>query len=455
MDTRYSSDRPTEGASNNSSSEGHVRPGTSRPRPVSRFEEDPGNARRVRRAPEGGHPQHRQPANGQPARRKPPRRRKPKWTLYLILILAVVIIVALSILVLKLTDPNRVDSPQPASTPEATLAPQTDATVSPDSTDSTATLSTGDHGATLAELLGSEDSDLGGLSEGRLAKVDDLCVNPNLPEDWMNILLLGSDERTLTESARTDSMIICSINLKTGAVKLTSIMRDLAVDYDEIGEYNGTYRINAANFFGGEELAMRIVNERFNMNIENYVHVNFYGFQQIAHMLGGVDMDITEEEMEEINYRIVEQAYAAYKEGIDESNLPNEYLETYGENTHLDGRQTLAYARIRKLDGGDYERANRQRKVLAALMSKLSGQSPAELLSLGTAAMEYLKTNMSIDSILAVAIKVTQSGLSDVESLRLPINGSYTQETRDGQDMLYDCDWNANASELYYFIYGE
>lgn len=448
METRFSSDRHDEDVSYNRSS-------APRSRTASRFEEEPGTARRVRRPNQDPRDPRRRPNQSPSHHRKPPRRRKKKWPMVLILILAVVIIAAAAFFILKMTDPASNTDPQATApiTASDTEAPAVEVTNEPSSA-VTAT-ETATHTASLAELLGNQDADLEGLSESEMVKVDDLSVNQNLSDEWLNILLLGSDERTLTESARTDSMIICSINTETGEVKLTSIMRDLAIDYDEIGEYNGTYRINAANFFGGEELAMKIVNEHFGMNIENYVHVNFYGFQQIAEMLGGVDMDITEAEMEEINYRIVEQAYAAYKEGIDESNLTNEYLTTYGENTHLDGRQTLAYARIRKLDGGDYERTNRQRKVLTALMNKLTGKSPAELLQLANTCMQYVTTNMSIDTILSVAIKVTSSGLTDVTSMRLPINGTYTQETRDGQDMLYDCDWTANTSELHYFIYGD
>ncbi len=356
--------------------------------------------------------------------------------------------------------PAEVTEDATVEVPEETSAEATDDTTAEVTEDTSAEAtddSSGDsdESTSLAELLGEDDSDLSGVDSVEVTGLDDLSVNEDLPEEWLNVLLLGSDERTLTENARTDSMIICSINLTTGEVKLTSIMRDLAEEYDDIGEYNGTYRINAANFFGGEELAMKVVNECFDMNIENYVRVNFYGFQQIAQMLGGIEMDITEEEMEEINYRIYEQAKAAYEEGIDESNLPNEYLETYGENTHLDGRQTLAYARIRKLDGGDYERTNRQRKVLVALLDKVKELSTSEMLSLANEALPYVTTNMAADTILAVALKVVQNGIEDVESLRLPVTGTYTQETRDGQDMLYDCDWDANASELYYFIYGD
>jgi len=353
--------------------------------------------------------------------------------------------------------PNSQPVVNPTSEPTAvpatdapTAEPIEEATIVPDQMTTTANAS---HSESLAAMLGNAETEIQGLSIDQMAVIEDLAVNESLPEEWLNILLLGSDERTLTESARTDSMIICSINTSTGEVKLTSIMRDLAVYYDEIGEFNDTYRINAANYFGGEALAMRIVNECFGMNIEHFVRVNFYGFQQIAEQLGGVTMDITKEEMDEINYRIVEQAKAAAKAGIDESALPNVFLKTYGENTQLNGRQTLAYARIRKLDGGDYARSERQRKVLVALMKKLQGSDAATLLGVANAALPHIKTNLSPDTILSIALKVLQSGLEDVESFRLPINSSYTQETRNGQDMLYDCDWAKNASELYYFIY--
>ena len=146
-----------------------------------------------------------------------------------------------------------------------------------------------------------------------MAKVSDLMINTSLPEDWMNILLLGTDERTLSESSRTDAIIICSINRKTYEVKLTSIMRDLAIEYTDIGQFNGTYRINAAAYFGGPNLAMRTINEKFGMNIQYYVMVNFFGFQKIAQRVGGIEIDITEAEKDKINKMIVQQAKFAYK----------------------------------------------------------------------------------------------------------------------------------------------
>ena len=457
MATQYQPERPETGAPSYKNEDG--KPVTPNARPAhpqtSRF----GEAQPTR-------PHAQRPAGSQPrrtpspeARRRLQKRRKARNRMYAAIAVAVVAVIAIVVLCVCLIKPNGDPSANPTTAPSAVPAAETP-TVEPTTepaqvaVDATAEATTdASHSESLAAMLGNSETEIEGLAADQMAVIDDLVVNESLPEEWMNILLLGSDERKLTESARTDSMIICSINTNTGEVKLTSIMRDLAVYYDEIGDYSGTYRINAANYFGGEALAMRVVNECFDMNIEHYVRVNFYGFQQIAQQLGGVEMDITKEEMDEINYRIVEQAYAAYKSGIDESALPNEYLETYGENTHLDGRQTLAYARIRKLDGGDYARSERQRKVLVALMKKLQGSDAATLLGVANAALPHIKTNLSPDTILSVALKVLQSGLEDVESFRLPINSSYTQETRDGQDMLYDCDWDKNASELYYFIY--
>lgn len=386
----------------------------------------------------------RRPAPAQANRRpQPKRRKKPNGRFYALIALLVVIIVAV-IAIVAITS-GRKD-------PTKTVVQPTQAPVVSNSDADTQTSTS--HADSLAAMLGDQDAVVEGLSADQMAVVSDLSINTSLPTDeWINILMLGSDERSLSESARTDSMIICSINKKTGEVKLSSIMRDLAVPLNDIGANSGTYRINAANYFGGERLAMKIVNQCFGMNIENYVRVNFYGFQQVAQALGGIEMDITQEEMNLINERIVEQAKFAYWYGIDESALPNQFLETYGPNTHLDGRQTLAYARLRKLDGGDFARAERQRNVLTALMNKLKGAGAGELLAVGTSCLQHIRTNMSLDDMLAIATTVCGNGITSVESFRLPINDSYVQETRNEQSMFYDCDWARNASELYNFIY--
>ena len=307
--------------------------------------------------------------------------------------------------------------------------------------------------ANIAEMLADSDNMVEGLSEDQMVQVDQLAIYEGLPETWLNVLLLGTDERHLSDSARTDAIMICSINRDTGEVKLSSIMRDLAVEFTDIGKYNGTYRINAANYFGGPKLAIKTVNSLFNMNIQYYVMVNFFGFGKIAQQLGGVEVDIDETEMKLINERQREQFKFAYKAGINDFDTEQIMLEQYGENIHLNGNQTLAYARIRKTDGGDYKRVTRQQTVLNKLLQKAKKLSPIEMVNLLYSNLDMIKTNMLPDDILSLATKVVGNGLGDIETFRIPQPNTYKEETRDNKGMLYDCDWAANSLKLYNFIY--
>lgn len=307
--------------------------------------------------------------------------------------------------------------------------------------------------ASLSDKLADMGSDLESLSADEMAQVSDLKIYQGLPEEWLNILLMGTDERTLNDSARTDALLICSINRNTGEVKLTSIMRDLAVELKDIGKWSGTYRINAANYFGGPNLAIRTVNEYFNMNIQYYAMVNYFGFQKIAQRLGGIDIDITEAEKDKINEMVVEQYKFAVRSGVDEPDQENVFLETYGENTHLNGRMTLAYARIRKLTGGDAMRTERQRIVLEKLLEKVKTLDAMQMASLASEMIGEVKTNLPFNDIFNIAVKVASNGLNGLKGLRLPIAGTYKEEYRNDQSMLYDCDFAKNALELYNFIY--
>lgn len=305
----------------------------------------------------------------------------------------------------------------------------------------------------ISEMLADNENFVEGLSDSELVQVENLSINQSLPSEWMNILLLGTDERKLTNSSRTDAILICSLNRNTGEVKLSSIMRDLGVELKDIGKYSGTYGINAAAYFGGPNLAMKTINECFDMNIQYYVMVNFFGFQKIAQRLGGVEVDVSEQEMKMINYRIVEQYKFAVRAGVDESDLPNELLENYGPGTHLDGRQTLAYARLRKTDGGDYRRTERQQTVLKALMEKAKTLNALQITQLAAEMFSQVKTNMEMNDIINLAIKVAGNGISNLETFRLPINGTYKEERRNNKSLLWDCDFSTNAVKLYDFIY--
>ena len=407
----------------------------------------------------GSRPSGARPAGG--SRRTPPRRgKRPNGRFYVFLGILLVVIVAVVLLIWQPwasgDDPSV--SAFVAPTPVvagATAAPAMAPSV-PDAQQAQGNDAQAQTASPLSELLGSEDTNITGLTEDQMVDVTDLSINTGLSPEWMNILLLGVDQRVQGESCRSDTMIICSINTETSEVKLTSLMRDMAVEFDDLGANNGTYRLNAANYFGGPELTMKTINELLGLNIEKYVIVNFTGFTQICEALGGIEMDITEAEKEQINLNVWSQLQIAYENGWDESNLTdaNGYLgpNDYGENIHLNGRQALAYARIRKIDS-DWERTNRQRKVLVAMMDKMRGTNMLQLLQLGGSLMQYVETNMTLEEIISIADKVLNSGLEGAETMAVPVTDTYVQETRNNQSMFYDIDWTTNTRELQNFIY--
>ena len=407
----------------------------------------------------GSRPSGARPAGG--SRRTPPRRgKRPNGRFYVFLGILLLVIVAVVLLIWRPwasgDDPSV--SAFVAPTPVvagATAAPAMAPSV-PDAQQAQGNDAQAQTASPLSELLGSEDTNITGLTEDQMVDVTDLSINTGLSPEWMNILLLGVDQRVQGESCRSDTMIICSINTETSEVKLTSLMRDMAVEFDDLGANNGTYRLNAANYFGGPELTMKTINELLGLNIEKYVIVNFTGFTQICEALGGIEMDITEAEKEQINLNVWNQLQIAYENGWDESNLTdaNGYLgpNDYGENIHLNGRQALAYARIRKIDS-DWERTNRQRKVLVAMMDKMRGTNMLQLLQLGGSLMQYVETNMTLEEIISIADKVLNSGLEGAETMAVPVTDTYVQETRNNQSMFYDVDWTTNAREVQNFIY--
>lgn len=301
---------------------------------------------------------------------------------------------------------------------------------------------------TIDEIL-ERNPDLAPLEGDEKVNVDDLSVTEGLSPEWHNILLLGSDTRDIKRVSRTDTIIIAAINTKDGRIKLISIMRDTIVPIPG----HGDRKINSASYFGGPELVMKVVNQCFKMNITEYVLVNFSSFKEVIDILGGIDLDISEEEMEQINGGLKEQARLLNLS--KEKYLAGEYnLKTYGPNTHLDGLQALAYSRIRKIDS-DYARTRRQRKVIDATIQKMRGSvSVKQLMQLATSMWEYVDTNIDMMSAIGLATTVLKSGTGKISTGLMPLTGTYKSESRSSNGWaLYDIDYEENATKLHEFIY--
>lgn len=308
-------------------------------------------------------------------------------------------------------------------------------------------------GSLFSDLVTEERNDGLNAAEAGSINVEDLRITAGLDEKWENILLMGTDSRVLSEPCRTDTMMICSINKTTGEIKLTTLMRDSEVKID-----GKSRRLNSAYFFGGAKLAMRTVNESFGMNITKYVIVDFSAFATIAEKVGGVEIDVTKNEAAEINHNVAEQYRLLVRQGKmayedAEKAFYGCLLEGGGSQLHLNGMQTLGYARIRKLDS-DFARAERQRKVLNLLMLKIKDKSTVELMDLLMDSMSIMKTNLDMNTIMTLGQKViSREGFNGASTYVIPVQGTYKEEKRNDDAMLWDIDFEANKRELHAFIY--
>jgi hypothetical protein len=210
-------------------------------------------------------------------------RRKPKKRItgrfYAFLTVVVVLVIMFSVFLIHNRGGSRVTTQNQTQSPAQTAAAddwgdEAGATPAPDAT-ATA-------GASSLQDLIQNDPDLAPLEGDEKVQVSDLSVKEGLPSEWRNILLLGSDTRNIKKVSRTDTIIIASINTKDGRIKLVSVMRDTIVPIPGHGEQ----KINSASYFGGPELTMKVVNECFDLNITEYVLVNFGSFKEVVDILG-------------------------------------------------------------------------------------------------------------------------------------------------------------------------
>lgn len=259
-------------------------------------------------------------------------------------------------------------------------------------------------------------------------------------DGWMNILLLGCDSYTTNDRQRTDSMIIVSINLDTKAVKMTSLMRDIWITVPGKSSHR---KLTELCTVGGPEMTMQAINENFGMNLSKYALISMAGIAEIIDLLGGLDLDVTEAERKALNRGL-----------FDLSGLSGmEQLEESGEGVHLNGNQATAYARIRNIDS-DFVRTERQRTVLLAMAEKLKNNvGMATLLTIIQTLLEYVETNLNLAEIMSVASAGLGADLSQVEQLRLPVDGSY-ESGMYGDVWAIKPNFEKNAQALHTFIYG-
>ena len=261
-------------------------------------------------------------------------------------------------------------------------------------------------------------------------------------DGYYNILLLGVDSRNMENlsGTRSDAIMVLSINEETNDVKILSVYRDT---YLKIADRDRYDKVNHSCMFGGPELVMKTLNQSLDLDISNYVVVNFKAVADLVDAVGGIEVDVKDYEIKELNKYT---KYTANNIGREEYQL----VETAGVQT-LDGSQAVAYSRIRKGVGDDFQRTERMRIVVSATMDKMKDMQFRELKKLVKIVTPQVQTNLSKGNVLGLAIRLPQYNINGTEGW--PFNVS--TGLLGGVSYVFPSDLYSNVVELHKEFFGQ
>ena len=257
-------------------------------------------------------------------------------------------------------------------------------------------------------------------------------------ENVINILLLGTDKYDSDTLTASDATMILTLDTVNKRIKLCSIMRDTYVEVPGQDPCN----INDVIIKGGPELTLKTINTNFNLQIDKFVQVNLNSLPKIIDILGGVEINVTEEEVPYINSLV---------NSIDSNNgTSNPGITSAGLQT-LNGTQASAYSRIRSTAGRDYKRTERQRDVLSSLYAKFKTASISQLTDLMNNILPLVSTNITDSEILSILGKVLTMGVSEIEQSRFPLDGQHEMILTDMYHMMIDIE--STTEDIHNFLY--
>lgn len=254
--------------------------------------------------------------------------------------------------------------------------------------------------------------------------------------DLYHILLVGTDSRERGGDGRSDSMILLTVNEESQKMIATSILRDI---YVSIPGYSDN-RLNASYAFGGMPLLKETLRENFSIDTDKYIQVDFFAFAEIIDLLGGVEISVTEEELPVLN------KYIGELNRLDDEDTDSEMLKKAGDQT-LDGKQALAYSRIRYVGNGDFERTQRQRTVLTKVFEKAKESSMTQMYKFLKLLLSKVTTNLSEGELWTLIKRMPEYKDYELDQWSIPMEGTYTNVTRQGMAVL-EIDFEANKQEL-------
>ena len=241
-----------------------------------------------------------------------------------------------------------------------------------------------------------------GVSEGLVQKEEESNI--------VNIAVLGIDRDGDGSNGRSDAIKVISLDMNSKKVKLTSFQRDTLI-YIPNPE-NDFDKLTHAYWYGGAPLTLKTLNYNFDLDITRYVAFNFDAIEHIIDTIDGIELDVHENELKVTN-DYIKSLNSASSNDVDAPYLTKGGLQT------LSGRQAMAYMRNRYV-GDDFDRMNRQNKVMEAMIDKVMNQSYTELLGLLDACLPYVETNLTMNEMISFGTKVLTFDLKNIEQTQIP-----------------------------------
>lgn len=276
---------------------------------------------------------------------------------------------------------------------------------------------------------------------------EDDTVQGTEVEGITNILLVGTDGANVERSNRSDSVMLVTIDNKNKDIKISSIARDTYVDIPG----HSTEKLTHAYAYGGIDLLKQVFEVNFNIKVDKYIAVNFVSFMDIMDEIGGVEVNVEEKDVNEIN-KYIDACYDYYYDRKDE--IEKQYITKAGKQ-RLNGYQALAFSRIRYTDSA-YARDNRHREVAQSVYKEFLDSGAKEYQRAAEIIIENTKTNISPMEMINLGFTALKINDKEIDQLQFPLaeyrNGHIISKKK-GWVIEWDKEPNLNA--WHSFIYGE
>ncbi len=268
-----------------------------------------------------------------------------------------------------------------------------------------------------------------------------------------NIMIFGVDNHAENENGRSDSMILLSIDKSTQTLKITSFLRDLYLTVPGYGED----RLNAAYSYGGATLAIETIEYNFEIKIDKYVLVDFESFTSIIDAMGGIDLELTSDEIDYINWQCWKNHQVETRNELNISDYTF-YTDDDGYDVakvHLNGRQALWYARDRDSAGSDFDRTYRQRTVINTVISNLKSSDPITVMKVIYDVSPMITTNLSKGELIGLGTNIFAYLKYDIDEFRVPTNSNFSNTWVGESQVLTIDDIDYEKQLLFEFIFNE